>query len=888
MSRTLVYNAAMVSNYNSLLNRYFLGVCLLLFSKALLAQQFSGTITDSSHKIVNDCYVLLLNANTNEVIEYTMPNAKGEYLMNVGGLNSQDLKLKCQGLGYDTASKSISLSSDISVYKNDFVLAIKEQHLDEVVVISERIAINIKNDTIIYDVSKFKRADDRKIINVLKNMPGINVDERTGLIQFKGKPIETILLDGDDLFGKGYSVGARNISSDMVEKVEAIEDYQENKLKKGLTRSDNVVLNLKFKKNKFKLSGEGSAGFGRDNHLVNVNSINLSSNIKGFGVFNANNISMNQTSFNQETYRNENQEEIENYSTDMFRESSVTQGNVFERSYVNNLKFGTYNNLFRISDKLLLKNNIALFGDSQRFSFVSANDFNANGERIRTSNETSNRSKPFNLAISNSIEYELSNSSQIQYTGRIVRNTNSFTQENIQNGSMSFQTEIGRSKLYYQQFLRYTNKLSSKSLLEFTAYHSNDEHKQELSLVGQEPIISNGQLFDEEAIKTQRSIAGGNISYLRKIGSFDFQLGLHHRRDKEDFDVFAGNEFNDLYYTNISSSAIGELNYRKRKKVRISGRLEVGHSDRSLGNTQYGALQEQNDLFINSSVKLKLKVSDQSVMSLSLGNKNETSSNYYLLSNPLLIDSRTIIKSEPSLDFRRSWRGSASFATYDLLKQSNFSLLATYSEERNAFLARQDINEDVSIITYFQNPLTKKDINISASSAFFMDFINNKVSLNANANFNRFFNSINNGATTEVFSSIYNFNIDLNSAFKGFFNYKSSFGITYVENKQDNIPAITNNTITAGLETIFKFSEKMLCKIDNELLLPKGSSINSNQLFVDLSFNRFEKKVEYFVLARNLLNKRSFKQISTTEFSTSVFSNNLFDRYIVLGINYSF
>ncbi|MCB9081209.1 MAG: hypothetical protein H6555_05820 [Lewinellaceae bacterium] len=56
--------------------------------------------------------------------------------------------------------------------------------------------------------------------------------------------METLLLDGEDLFGRGYSVGVRNIPIKIIDKVEAIEDYHTNKLEKGLRRSEKWRLTL--------------------------------------------------------------------------------------------------------------------------------------------------------------------------------------------------------------------------------------------------------------------------------------------------------------------------------------------------------------------------------------------------------------------------------------------------------------------------------------------------------------------------------------------------------------------------------------------------------------------------------------------------------------------
>ena len=202
-------------------------------SNSVFSQNFKGIITNNEGNPIDDCYVLLINSASEEVINYAVPNVKGEYFINIHNKKLTNVKIKCQGLAYKTETQLLKIDKELANYIVNFKLTSREIKLDEVIVIFDRVAVKVKNDTVEYDVTKFKRLEDRKIINVLKNMPGIQVDERIGLIQYKGKPIETLLLDGDNLFGKSYSIGARNISSDIVDKVEAIEDYHDNKLKKG-------------------------------------------------------------------------------------------------------------------------------------------------------------------------------------------------------------------------------------------------------------------------------------------------------------------------------------------------------------------------------------------------------------------------------------------------------------------------------------------------------------------------------------------------------------------------------------------------------------------------------------------------------------------------------
>lgn len=860
----------------------------ILFSIFTYAQEFRGVITDINLKPINDCYIIFINADNNETINYVIPDINGIYSLKLKNLEVKSVLIKCQGMSYISQVKVAELKSNSEISNINFSLETKENLLNEIILISERAAIRIKNDTTVYDVSKFKRIEDRKILNVLKNMPGIQVDDRTGLIQYKGKSIETLLLDGDDLFGKGYSIAARNISSDFVETVEAIEDYHGNKLKKGLKKSDDVVLNLKFKKDKFKISGETSLGIGEHSHLGNANIINLSSNIKGFGVLNINNISLNQTSFQRDTYVSENQEEIENSSIDFFNESNLTQNTVFPRSYINNLKFGTISNLFKVSDKIKIKNNISYFNDVNNYSSFSKNELLIDDNSIKTSNETFNKAQPFFVSMSNEINVDLSKTSIFKFSNRLVTFNNLNEQTNLQNDKNSYKTQINQSKIYCQQNLNYTKKISNNDLIELNIVNSNDTRRQNIAIVNQQNIIFNDDIFNNMEFNNNREIYLAKLSYLKKINKWNFEIMAKHVFDKENFTINISP--NNYYYQfkNNTSNLSTNTNFEINKKLRLSGKLDLGYSKRKLLIAFDNNRTREEGLFLNSELKIKFKFNTNSILALNFENENKLNDNYYLLSNPILIDSRTIINSNTTLNFQKKWKSYLNFSHFNLLKQSSFTFLSSYEEIQNSIVAEQNVNEDINIITYFQTPQSRKDINLSISKTFFVDVINNKISINSNSNFSRYFNALNGSKLNIVWSSIYNVNFELNSAFKGFFNYKSSLGLTYIENKQKNSNTFINNTINAKFETIFNLSKKTYCKIENELLLPKGSDYNRNQLFIDFSLNSRGKNIEYFILSRNLLNNDSFKQVYVSEFSTSIFSNNLFRRSVVFGLNYSF
>jgi len=213
----------------------------LLIPLSLEAQTFKGRILTQEGQSVLDCYVLLLSLDS-QIIRYDLPDTAGYYQVKLEDSSHNKVILRCQGLTYNSVIKTVDISDAKDTYSVDFELTEKKVFLDEVIVLSEKIAITVKNDTTIYDVSKYKKAEDNRLISVLERMPGFQVNKETGLILYKGKPIETILFDGDNLLGKAYSVGARTVPTDIVEEVEAIEDYHEDKYEKGLKKSDKVAI----------------------------------------------------------------------------------------------------------------------------------------------------------------------------------------------------------------------------------------------------------------------------------------------------------------------------------------------------------------------------------------------------------------------------------------------------------------------------------------------------------------------------------------------------------------------------------------------------------------------------------------------------------------------
>ncbi|WP_192821921.1 hypothetical protein [Rufibacter sp. LB8] len=865
-----------------------LGIFFFFTQLTTYSQRITGTVTTQSGKPATSCYILVEKYTTQEVVDYVVPNLQGKYDLLLKAKDTLTLLIRVQGLAYYPQAKKLHLVPSKEFYTLDFVVEENPQLMKEVVVLGERQNIAVTEDTVTYTVDKFKSSEDRKLADVLKKMPGMEVNDQTGLIKYKGKSIETILLDGDDLFGKSYSVGTRSISADIVDQVEAIEDYQENTLKKGLQKSEKVVLNLKLKRNVAKVSGDASAGAGVGNYLANVNSILLSEKVKALGVAHANNISLNQTPYLKETYRSENSLEMENYGVDLLREGSVAQAPAMARSYANRLKFGALSLLYKPHKKVTLTNQFSLFSDVSTFEYDSRSSFLLGENSVEISNQTSNRALPTYAALTSKLSYKPSVSSSLEINNRYAYQADTYYQNNLQNNAQLFNTALTGRKRYYHQHISYSNKLSPTQLLEFTAYNALDQTNRTFLLDSPQPILVEGKEVNLQNLTSERSNRTLEAAYLVKINKVDTQLKLTQALDQENIVMAAASPLHKFQLRNSITALHTRVGFNPKPTVILSGLITLSYAKRAAATAQEPDRLQQNDFYINSEVKLRYKINESNSITLKAGKESKPVENRYLIATPLLLDSRTVLNNIPSLDLEDTWISSASYSHFNLFEQRNFTLFASYQETRNTWLAQQTITEGLSLITYFQTPLTRKDLNLSASAGYLIDAISHKVNLMANTNINQFYNALNGTSAQRTWLQVHTSTVELNSAFSGKFNYKSSWGITHIIGEQENTTPITTTNLTGRLESILKLSSKTYCKVGKELLLPGNATLDINQVFLDFSFHHFTKKIEYFVLAKNLLNRPAFTQVYSTEFSTSVFSNSLFRRYVVGGLNYTF
>lgn len=215
----------------------------------------NGIVTDSLQNSLSGANVLA-KPHQGEQLVFAVTDEKGQFRIKLKEEIPYELEISF--MGFITLVEELTLNSDV---QKIFTLSENWESLDEVLVKSQ-MAIIIKEDTIVYNVDKFRTEKDRKLRDVLKNLPGVEIDSK-GRVTVNGKRITKLMIDDKDFFGGDTKLGIDNIPADVIESIEVLDNYSEVAFMKGLADSDKMALNIKLKKgNKNFLFGESRAGLG--------------------------------------------------------------------------------------------------------------------------------------------------------------------------------------------------------------------------------------------------------------------------------------------------------------------------------------------------------------------------------------------------------------------------------------------------------------------------------------------------------------------------------------------------------------------------------------------------------------------------------------------------
>lgn len=224
-------------------NTLFLLMCLCLSS--LNAQlKFEGVVVDSLNTPLELANVVAINKASSALESYGITNAEGKFKLKLE--KNQIYNIQVSYLGMETLNDSLS-TKEQDIFKT--YTLVSENALDEVT-LNYKIPVKVDGDTLIYDADSFKNGTERKLEDIIENLPGVEINE-DGQIEVEGKVVNKLMVNGKDFFDGDTKLGTKNIPSKAVDKIQVLRNYSEvNQLRGVRNNQDNVAMNIKLKKGK--------------------------------------------------------------------------------------------------------------------------------------------------------------------------------------------------------------------------------------------------------------------------------------------------------------------------------------------------------------------------------------------------------------------------------------------------------------------------------------------------------------------------------------------------------------------------------------------------------------------------------------------------------------
>ena len=876
-------------------------IILLFFQNLCFSQtKISGIVKDAKKNLFSAS--VLLKDSINNIVDYTYASEKGIYQFST--IKKGKFNITFSSLGYKTKTVSFEITTQKNI-KIDAILKEKPFELDEIIIEAEK-EIKIKKDTITFKTKFFVNGTEQTVEDLLKKIPGLNIDSQ-GTIKVGNQEIEKLMIDGDDLFEKGYKILSKNMPAYPIEEVEVLKKYSNNRLLKGVEESNKVALNLKMNEKAKRIwFGNTTIGLGNDNfYELKGNLMNFGKKNKYYFLTNLNNIGYNATGDIQSLIRpfRTNEAGVIGDNMQVGNLLNLSAGSLnFKRSRTNfnNAELLSLNAIFNPTEKVKIKTLGFFNWDETDFFRNSTEVFNANNTNFTNTEDFTLRNKKIIGFGKVDVIYNISKTKMLESTTKYNSGNYNANSNLIFNGKSTLENLESNNTLLDQK-INYTNKFKDKKVLLLSGRFIKEETPQNYTLNRflYQDLFPNATNADnvQQLSTNKMTFAGINVHLLdRKENDnlVELKLGNEFRKDNlktvfsllEDKTVL--NKPTD--YQNNTSYLVNNSYLKTKYRYKIKDFALVGKLDfHQLYNrfTDKTITKEDTPFYINPSIGFDWKIND----------KNKLMTSYsYNYRNASILD---VYDNFVLTGFRSFTKGTGNF---NQLNSSNFIFnyqLGNWSERffANTFLIynkNHNFFSTNSIITqnYAQTEkILIKDnsfLSINTNLDYYFNFISSNLKLELGYSENNFKNIINNSNLREIKSKTYNYGFEMRSGFSGIFNYHfgSKWNTNTIKTTIEN--SFTDNT--SFLDLSFVFSEKFDFQVQTERYFFGNLENDNTYYFLDAE-SRYEilkDKLTLSISGKNLFNTKKFRNFSISDFGSSSTEYRLLPRSILLKMEYRF
>jgi hypothetical protein len=872
--------------------RKIAGVLLcVLFATFGHAQTIRGAVKDTAGKAIPFTTVSLKNRLSNAIITYTLADSNGIFALQVPtSAVGKNLTLEIHSIGYLTGLKKITGADTIL----NFILTATSTQLQEVIATSRSPTLRINGDTLNYRVSDFANPQDQAIIDVIKKLPGITV-AKDGTIRYNNKTISGVYLGGDDLLDDKYSIATNNIPQGTVSQVQVIQNNQPVKVLQNKIMSEDVALNLVFKKSaKIQLIGQESIGLGLPgNYDVDLNAMMFKNNYKAINYVGGNNIGYDiQKELASHNLIDYLQRIDKSIPPPVLSLGSVNSPDLADNRFLfNQAGIANLNNLIKLKKNVQLRVNAYYLHDSQRQDYGQQFRFFLPGDTVEYYEVQHNRSVSsifhgqFTLNI-NREKYYLNNILQVDH-----KNSSAYS-ELITDSSAVNQLLHDDIRSFSNEFNLISAGKSNK-IIQLYSYISHSAQPQKLAISpGYDAFLFNNNIPYAQLVQ-RIDIPGW---YTNNYFSFRLPSKLLTQSYRTGFSVQSQMLQSDLHIVqnnntvNLQSdSAWNQVNWTK-KKLYVEGAYDLPGTKLKARLTIPVTWQQINysgnphslngylsGLYFNPQLNVKYKVSAENYLIFFYSYRNQVGTILDIYPGYVLNNYRTLHANKADLAEQQMQQAGSSFSYRKAIKLFFWNINAIYDHSKAGNIVSTVLSNNIQqgIALPYPNSTGSWMVNTSISKYIFVirTTISGAVQWRK-TNSVQLQNDI--VLPFKNISKILNLNADVKITSQVNFSYKASLTQTR-SHSPVTIGAHQVNQLLQQAAINYDPADVVHFKLSGERYFTRQKASRDLKYFfadASLRFSITKWKTDFEISAANFLNVRKYNTLylSANTFTTSSFT----------------
>lgn len=888
-------------------------ILAFLFTSICFSQsvRFDGFIQDEQKNPLEMANIMAINVATKAMDSYGITNDKGKFQLTLKPNTSYSIKVSYLGM----KSKEISIATQSANIAQNIVMDDAGIELQGVEIVRE-MPVSIKGDTIVYNADSFKSGTEKKLEDVLKKLPGVEVNA-DGEIEVEGKKVSKLMVEGKDFFDGDTKLGVKNIPADAIDKIQVLRNYNEVGALKGLGNDqDNVAMNIKLKEGKKNFwFGDVTAGTGvgelDSRYIINPKlfyyspkySINVITNFNNIGE-----LPLTAQDYFKFTggFKNMMQKGGSNFnisSNDLG--ISILRNN---RAKEIETKFGATNFAYSVTKKWNISGFAILSTSKTDLETKSQTTILDSGDEQKREEETRQKNNLGLFKLSST--YKPNDKFQFDYdilTKLSKQNEDTdLLRESVVNKVSILETILTNKKqdptsikqdlsLYYTQ--------SDKNIFAFEMQHLyQDENPfynanlrtQPFDLSGYTSGQQRNDLNQDRFVKTNKLDAkldyyymvtpksNINITLGNTFSYQDFNSHIFQMLDNGDRNDLDDPQNNNKVNYNFNDVFLGFHYKILAGKFTLTPGVSV-HSY-NMKNTQLGTDYSQNFVKVLPDFFALYQIKKSESLTYNFSLTNDFTDINQLAAGYVLSDYSSLFRGNRLLENATSQVHSLRYFKYNMFNFENIFANATYTKKVDAIKTSADFTGINQSSSPYNSNLA--DETFTGMGNYGRSFLKNyKASVNATFNWSKFNNIQNNElATTESFSQSY--------TVKASTNYKNlpniEFGYNALINKYSGSTYYTDKPF-ARLDYYFLDSFSFVSEYEFYHYYNGNKTVDNEYDFLSASliYQKKDSKWEYKISATNLLNTKYLNDDSFSQFSTRVSQYTVQPRYIIFSMKYN-